>query len=291
VAQETTTTSANDLVLAAELMASRIMPNFYGLNTAGHMTRFESIAGSPTTAADFPIAGALTAQSLQEGSDASYSQYSTTKVTLTVAEAGLVLGLTDLLQSSDIVGVEHYASQASQALANKVTKDICALATGFSNSAGSTGVNLTEQNILDGATTLAAAGVYGPYHGILHPQQWNDLAGAVGGTITPAGTTGTQSVAEVTNAFGVRPAFDGGLRELYGVMWSITSNVPTANSGADRAGMIVSPQYAIGYLEKWPARVRFERDESARVTELVVTAAYVVGELLDGAGVGVITDA
>lgn len=291
MANETTTTSANDYVLAAELLASRILPNFYGNNAAGHLTRFESIAGSPTTAADFPISGSLSAAALTEGTDASFTQYSTSKATLTVAEAGLVLAITDLLNVSDIVDMGHYALQASMALANKVTTDITALSTGFSQQCGATTVNLSEQNILDGITLLAAGGVPGPYHGILHPQQWNDLAAAVGGTITPAGTTGSQSVAEVTNAFGATPAWDGGLRELYGVQWSISSNVPTATAGADRSGMIVSPMYAIGYLEKWPARVRFERDESLRATEIVVTAAYAVGELLDAAGVQVLTDA
>lgn len=291
MANETTTTSANDYVLAAELLASRILPHFYGLNVAGHLTRFESIAGSPTTAADFPIKGALSAGALTEGVDAPYTQYSTSKTTLTVSAAGLVLAITDMLSASDIVGDEHYAVEAGAALANKVTSDISSLATGFSGVAGSTGVNLSEQNVLDGVTTLAAAGVPGPYHGILHPQQWNDLAGNIGGTLTPAGSPGAGSVAEITNTFGAAPMWDGGLRELYNVQWSVSSNVPTANAGADRAGMIVSPAYAIGYLEKWPARVRLQRDESALLTEIVVTAAYAVGELRDAAGVGVITDA
>jgi hypothetical protein len=291
VANETTSTSANDYVLAAELLASRILPNFYGHNNAAHMTRFESIAGSPTKAADFPTAGSLSAAGLTEGTDAAFTQYSTGVVTLTVAEAGLVLAITDLLNVSDIVDMGHYAEQAGQALANKVTTDITALSSGFSNSVGSTTVDLTEANILDGIQTLAAAGVPGPYHGILHPQQWRDLAAAVGGTLTPAGTTGSESVAQVTRAFGAEPAFGGGLMDLYGVNWSISSNVPTATAGADRSGMIVSPRYAIGYLEKWPARVEMERDASLRATEIAVTAAYAVGELLDAAGVQVLTDA
>lgn len=291
MANETTTTSANDYVLAAELLASRILPHFYGLNVAGHLTRYETIAGSPTLAADFPVAGSLSASALTEGVDAPYSQYATSKVTLTVSEVGVVLAITDLLNVSHIVDMGHYAEQASMALAKKVTTDTLSLATGFSNSVGSSGVDLTEANILDGIATLGAAGVPGPYHGTIHNQQWRDMAGAVGGTITAAGTTGTESVAAVTNAFGARPTWDGGLRELYGVNWTISSNVPTANAGADRAGMIVSPRYAIGYLDKWPARVRFERDESARLGEIVVTSAYAIGELLDSAGVGVITDA
>ena len=60
-ANVTTTTSANDYVLAAELLASRILPHFYGHNNAAHLTRFESIAGSPTKAAILRSVSASTA--------------------------------------------------------------------------------------------------------------------------------------------------------------------------------------------------------------------------------------
>jgi len=288
----TTTTSANDYVYAAELLASRILPNFYGSNAAGHLTRYESIAGFPTKAANFPISGALAASALLEGSDAAYSQYSTDVVTLTVAEVGLVLAISDLLSTSDIVGMDHYADQASQALANKVTVDILALNTGFNGgtAVGSTGVNLTEQNIIDGVTTVAAANVPGPYHGILHPQQWNDLAGGVGATLNPLNAPGSQNTFQTSNDL-TSPIFDGGMREMYGVNWTVSGNVPTANAGADRAGVILNPRYGIGYLDKWGARVAYERDESGRLTEIVIVAAYAVGELRDAAGVPVVTDA
>lgn len=292
MANETTSTSANDYVYAARILAQNILPNFYGHNNAAHLTRFSSIAGFPSNQENFPIAGALAAQSLQEGSDADYTQYSTSVASISVSEVGLVLALTDVLTKADIVaGMEHYASQMGQALANKVTVDILNLSSGFSSQVGTTTVDLSEANILDGIQTLAAAGVPGPYHGQLHPIQWRDLAAAVGGTLTPAGTTGSESVAQVTNAFGAEPAFSGGLNQLYGVNWAVSSNVPTATAGADRLGMIVSPMYAIGYVEKWPARVEMERDASLRATEVAVTSAYGVGELLDAAGVGVLTDA
>ena len=286
----TTTVSANDLSLAADLLASRILPNFYGLNTAGHMVRYETIAGAPSKAASFPIAGALAAAGLTEGADASYTQFSTDAVTLTVSEVGLVIALSDLLSLSDVVGNEFYAAQASMALANRITTDITALSSGFGTEVGSTGVDLTEQNILDGVTTLAAAGIPAPYHGMLHPQQWNDLAGVVGATLNPLNAPGSQTIYQTSNDL-TRPIFDGGLREMYGVNWTVTSNVPTANAGADREGMIVNPQFALGWVDKWGARVAIERDESLRATEVVITAAYAVGELRDAAGVAVTTDA
>ena len=290
-ANQTTTTTANDYVLPAELLASRVLPHFYGHNNARHMTRFETIVNSPTTAAIFPIAGELAASGVAETADLSYTTYSTGGTTLTASEAGLVLGISDMLGQSDIVDLGHYAQQMGEAMANLVTVDILSLATGFGSSVGATGVNLTEANILDGIQTIAATGVTGQLHGSLHTIQWRDLAAAVGGTLTPAGTTGSESVAQVTRAFGADPVQSGGLLNLYGVNWAMTSNVPTANAGADRAGMIVSPMYAIGFLEKWPVRVRYERDESARITEIVLSTAFTVAELLDDAGVGVVTDA
>lgn len=290
MANETTTTSANDYVLAAELLASRILPYFYGHNNVSHLIRYESIAGSPTTAADFPIAGQLAAAAMPEGVDTPYSQYATSKTTLTVSTVGLVLGITDLLDKSAIVDMGHYAEQAGMALANKITTDVLALNAGFSNTAGSTGVDLTEANILTAIQTLAAGGVPGPYNGVLHPIQWFDLAGSVGSTLNPANAPGNATVAQVTRDFGAEPAFSGGLNNLYGVNWTINSNVPSMAAGADRAGVVLNPRFAIGFVSKWDARVEFQRDASALVTEIVVTACYAVGELRDAAGVTIQTD-
>ena len=291
MAFETTTTSANDYVLAAELLASRILPFFYGHNNVSHLTRYESIAGSPTTAADFPTAGQVVAANMPEGTDTPYSQFSTGKVTLTVSTVGVVLGITDLLDKSQIVDMGHYAEQAGFGLANKITTDVLALNAGFSQVAGSTGVDLTEANILTAIQLLGAGGVPGPYNGVIHNIQWFDLAGSVGSTLNTANAPGNATVAQTTRDFGAEPAFSGGLNNLYGVNWTVNSNVPTMAAGADRAGVVVNPMYASGFVSKWDARVEFQRDASALVTEIVVTACYAVGELRDAAGVLIQTDA
>jgi hypothetical protein len=92
-----------------------------------------------------------------------------------------------------------------------------------------------------------------------------------------------------SNEYGAVP--DGGLGRFYGVEWVITAAVPTANAGADRAGMIVSPSRALGLVEKWASRTELQRDASLRATEIVLTANYGVGEIDDLSGIGVITDA
>ena len=292
MANETTTTTANDLVYAAQIVASAILPYLRGNNNAAHMCRYESIADFPSTAKNFPTANALVAAAVAEGTDMGNSAFTTGVVTLTVGEVGLLITLTDLLSKSDVVSDSYYGQQGGEAMASKITCDICSIAAGFSNQVGATTVDLTEANILDGVLQLTSNNVPGPYHGVMAPIQWRDLAGAVGGTLTPAaGSPGSQTVKQLTREFGAAPAFSGGLEDLYGVNWTVTSHVPLATAGADRLGMIVNPQNAIGFVSKWDVRVEMERDISLRGTEVAITSCYAVGELRDICGVGLLTDA
>lgn len=288
MANEVTTSAANDLVFASWIMNEHILDFFYPLNLAGHTVRFASLAGIPSNTHDFPKSPQLTAASLVEGTDLTNTAFTTTKSSVTATENGLMLTITDRLSVSDVADDSYYAQEAAKALAQKVTTDITALATGFSATAGATTVNLTEANILTATTTLMANSAPGPYQGILHPQQWFDLAGDIGTTITPAGAGGEPARA-ATQDFGAKP--DGGLGNLYGVDWTVSAAVPTATAGADRAGMVVSPNFAIGFAEKWAARTEFERDASLRGMEIVVTGNYGVAELKDEAGVTILSDA
>jgi len=287
MANEITTTSADDLSYAAQILAADILENFYGNNIAAPLVRKADIGGFPSRAKDFPISPALAAASLAEGVDMANTAFSTTKVTITAAEVGLLLTITDLLSVSDIVGDEYYAGEAGKALASKFTTDVLALASGFSQQCGATTVDLTETNIIDGLVLLQAGGVSPPYVAALHPRQWGDLVGSMGSYINQVGS-GSGARAE-SNDVMVSP--DGGLGRLYGVSWYISHLVPTATAGADRLGMIVAPQYALGHVEKWAARVEFERDASLRAREIALTACYGLGELRDAAGIGVLTDA
>jgi len=289
MADEITTTSANDFVFDYWILASNILPHFYGLNVAEHLVRYASVAGLPTKTHNFPTAPQLAAAGLTEGVDMANSPYATGYVAITVAESGIRTEPTDVLNLSSIVGTDQYARDMGQAMAAKRTSDILALAGGFSNQCGATTVNLTEANILAGTTALMARGVPGPYHGVLHPQQYTDLAGSVSTTLTWIGS-GSPSPRANTNDLGGMPT-DGGLGELYGVNWTVTSLVPTATAGADRIGMIVNPNYAIGLVEKYPVRVEPQRDASLRATEINITSMYGVGELKDAAGEGILSDA
>jgi hypothetical protein len=289
MANEITTTSADDLSYAAEILSSAILENFYGNLIGRPLVRYADISGFPSKAKDFPISPALAAASVAEGVSLVNTAFTTTKATVTAAEVGLMLTITDLLSASDVVDDGYYASQGGQALAAKFTTDVLAMGAGFANHCGATTVNLTEQNILDGLVTLASAGVPPPYAGVLHPRQWADLVADIGTTIAPAGGGGAAGARAMTNDLAVGST--GGLGTLYGVSWETSHLVPTATAGADRLGMIVNPQFAIGHVEKWAVRVEFERDAALRARSVVITACYGLGELRDAAGIGILSDA
>ena len=291
MANEVTTTSADDYVFASWKAAQNILPNFYGYNVLEGLVRYASLAGIPSKAHDFPIDPALSAAGLTEGTDMANTAYSTSKATVTAAEVGIRTEPTDVLANSSILmgGVSgHLAVEMGKAMGAKRTGDIAALFEGFTtNTIETTGVNLAEAGVLEAIAKLMAQGVPGPYRGALHPQQWFDLAGGIGGTLTPAAGGGPGARSESNDLV----PLNGGLGNLYGVDWVVTSHVATGNAGADRAGIIVNPNYAIGLCDKYPVRVEFERNASLRSTEINVTAMYGVGELLDKAGCSIITDA
>lgn len=247
----------------------------------------KSLAGFPSETERFPVAPTLAASSLVDGTDLTNTAYNPTNVNITVGEVGLMLTQTDLSLSSSIHELSRLGREAGQAIAEKLMTDIAALGSGFSNSTSDTGNDIVEQDFRDGKTALILRKIPEPYYALLYPQMVNDLETSIGSTISAAATTGATARYE-TNDLSMGADMDWGV--LYGVRIIASTTVPTANAGADSAGFIAGSQRAIGYVEKWAIRPEMERDASLRGTEVVVTAAYGVGEIDDNAGQGLIFD-
>lgn len=269
------------------LARQNMITALYAVNNVLGFLKTASLVGIPSDSARFSKPPALSASALTDGSDMANTAYTATQQTYAVAEVGLLLELTDLAGSSQIVDFAQYGSDAGAAVAEKLTTDITALLGAFSNTTGATTVNLTEANWLDGITTLRANKVNEGLGAIIHHQQENDLIVSVGSSVTAAGTTGTSPRA-VTNDF-IASAM-GEMGNWFNVRTVTNATVPTANAGADRAGAMFSRD-ALAYVEKWAIRPETERNASKRSTEIAVTAAYAVGEIDDTRGVSIITDA
>lgn len=287
MANEITLTTAQHLTYLAEIAQPNIIEALYAVNNVGDMVRTRNIAAFPSKSADFPKPPRLVAQSAAEGVELPNSPFATTKATIASGRVGIAIEPTDFLNMSDIVDMQFYAAELGKAVAEKWTTDVCALAAGFSTQKGSTGVNLTELNLQDAGTALRAQKVPPPYVGVLHPQQFNDLAADVGTTLTPAGNQGT-GFQEVTNTLG---GANGDDITLYNIRWHQNPQVPTANAGADRLGMVVAPSRALGYVDKRGVAVEMDRNARKATTEIVVDVYYGLGEVDDLSGIGILTDA
>ena len=291
MADEVTTTSADELVYSAMILEQNIIDALRPNNHGAALTKRRSIAGMPTKALDFPKTPLISAAGLTEGTDMANTAFATTKATVTVGEVGVMITLTDLLRVSDIVSDSYYAVELAKACLTKLTVDICALSTGFTTNVvgATTGNPLLESHILDGIAALEAANVPGPYGTILGTTQKKNLVSDIGTTIVSASTTGRSPREELNDLGAIRP--DGMLGDLFDMPFYVTTAVPTINAGADVAGMMVSTDRAIGLVDKWDIRVELERNASLRGLEVVVTMAYGEGEIDDVSGVAIESDA
>jgi hypothetical protein len=249
----------------------------------------KSIKNWASNAERFPKTPTLVASGLTEGTDlVTNTAFVPTQVTLTVGEVGLKLTVTDLMAMGGIVGIAHYGQEAGKAVAEKRTSDLVALMSGFSNSVGTNNTDITEAFYLAAIAQLRGAKVPTPYVGVLHTTSYYaELIGAIGGTFSALSTTGKGVRAESNDLPG---AGDGGMvGELYGTTLLVTPLVGE-DGNSDKINGMYNPNRAIGYVEKWAIRPELERDASLRGSEIVVTAAYAVGETDDVSGVRIVSD-
>lgn len=188
-----------------------------------------------------------------------------------------------------------FAADAAISVAMTLVSLIANITDGYSATAGSSGVDASWNDVLDAKTLLAIAKVSGPLLGILHPRQWGDLElDALSLGVLPAQTMGG-----VINQ-GLGSAYKG---NWMGIDFYVSSEVPTANAGADRAGGIFGPggvAWADAQMgnEGDPnivdlGRARFERVRQGHflATSYITSHAAGVAKGIEAAGASLITDA
>lgn len=237
-----------------------------------------------------------------EGTGPSNSAFADASATVTVAFKSKVYEASDLSKLIDKTGSLKPSTLAMDALTTYgvTMRDMAAnLMGGFSTVVGSTGVNASFANFLDAITTLQIANVEGPYLSILHPVQWGDIrkdvATASGGAIQ--WNQGSQAIIDAMKTIGYQGSFAG-------VDVFVTTSVPTANAGADRAGGmfgktaivwadgLVVVEDPINQMAVGP-KVMFERvrNGAAGLTKYATRFPIGMSEGQDAAGVAITTDA
>lgn len=285
-----TTTTLSELITAAigKAVDDEIAQHLFWPGAAlSSFIKTRDLTAGGARAATFPKYGALAKANLTEGTDYTATQeLDPSSVTVTATEKGVQGVITDLAAhalanpNSAAAFMQDVARNHIRALMTGFDTDIMALFASLDVVKGSTGSDLTNANILAAVQAAASANLPRPWVGILHPQQWADLVTEASSPLVAAAAQG------VAQDF-YRNYFIG---SFYGVEWYVSSNVPTANAGADRAGALLSAE-AIGAVWAWMPRMRVTRDESLRGEEVITTCAYGVGEIDGTMGIGIVTDA
>ena len=268
---------------ASLILEDMIIPAVYSATVMDPLITVRDISGMTTDTAVFPIDDAIAAASVAETSDLANTEIVPTKASIAAGEIGVMTSVSDVVQEDDIfANLDHYADQLARALADKWDADAAALLAGFSNTTDSGGTDAANALVLTdfllALRDLESRDAEGPWNAVLHPVQYNNLAidihengGAIWGGDAPQDAR-----------IGQRRAFKG---ELLGTDVYTSTNVPTAtvNTNDVYSGAIFS-KMAIARTVKRRARVELDRDASFRLTEIVVTGRYGVGELVDDWG-------
>lgn len=214
---------------------------------------------------------------------------------ITVAWYGKSYEMTDLAQAVSGLDPVLFARDAAITVSQTLVDLLAGLAAGYSQGVGATGVDMTVANFADAITALEIGKAGGPYLAVLHPRQWGDLRNdslSLGGAV--------QHRFDSQAIIGAGGQYKG---TLFGVDVFVTSHVDTANSAADRAGMMVAPGAFYWADAEFPAngdpnivsmgRAALERVRTGKagLTAYVTHAFLGVAEGQDLAGVKIVTDA
>jgi N4-gp56 family major capsid protein len=269
----------------SELYANIVQSALYTLSeqtVIRPVVRNYNMSGTPGLTAQVPIYPAIDAAGVADGTDLSNTAFNTTSKTITAAEVGVMVELTDLAAESATDDVAAaIGRQIGDAMAKKVDTDLAALFSGFSNQINKAEAAVTVDDIFKAAATLRANQAPGNYVAVLHPYQAYDLKSQ----LTNAGATMSHSLSDVGNT----ALMDGFLGRISGID-VFESTVISGDSAGAFVGAVMT-QDALGYMVKRDMRIETERNASKRSLEIVGSMAYGVSELFDQYGVGIASDA
>ena len=272
----TTTTTLDDLfvnIVAQARFTAEEQSLMMGLVT---MYNIGNDAGKTIQVPKYP---AVSAAALTEGSDMSSTAVSTSSVSITVAEVGAQVVLTDLAAMGAGNPAAELGTVLGNSIATKIDTDLIALFDGLSTSLGATTTELTAAYLFQAAATLRANKAPGRLVGVFHPYQTYALKANLTNTFANPNGGDLQNEA-------MRNGYVG---TIAGIDIYESANITVDGSG-DSKGAVFAPE-AFAIAMKRDFNIETQRDASLRAWELNATAVYGVGELDDSYGVEMYFDA
>ena len=217
------------------------------------MYNIDGQAGKTVQVPKYP---SITAAALTEGTDMTSTAVSTSSVSITVAEVGAQVFLTDLAAMGSGNPADELGTVLGNAIATKMDVDLIALFDGLSTSLGGTTTELSVAALFQAAATLRANKVRGRIVGVFHPYQTYALKASLTNTMVNPNAGDLQNEAMRT----------GYVATIAGIDIFESANVAVDGSG-DSKGAIFSPQ-AFALAMKRDFNIEPQRDASNRGFEL-----------------------
>lgn len=289
-------------VLEMEILTK--LSSLINLRGSPALVDFSPMASRGSLVLAIPLAGwdSLVMTAPGEATGVSNTALDSDQITLTIARQAIQLQISDELLVSSMGGamnVERLAQAAASAYINRHNDLTVGLFGGVTASVGTSGADLTLDDVVDATQTLMRANNTDSLYAMLHGQQMSDLQNSLrgeGGALSFSAPT-----AEMIAAKG--KGFAG---SYLGVDFWINNRVAAANSGADRAGCMWS-RGAFGYAEAThplsslrgsvnpqvvsPVLIEFERAGTSGLNTVIASAFLGVAMIEDARAVKIVTDA
>ena len=289
-------------VLEMEILTK--LSSLINLRGSPALVDFSPMASRGSLVLAIPLAGwdSLVMTAPGEATGVSNTALDSDQITLTIARQAIQLQISDELLVSSLGGamnVERLAQTAASSYINRHNDLTVGLFGGVTASVGTSGADLTLDDVVDATQTLMRANNTDSLYAMLHGQQMSDLQNSLrgeGGALSFSAPT-----AEMIAAKG--KGFAG---SYLGVDFWVNNRVATANSGADRAGCMWS-RGAFGYAEAThplsslrgsvnpqvvsPVLIEFERAGTSGLNTVIASAFLGVAMVEDARAVKIVTDA
>jgi len=239
-----------------------------------------NIAGQAGKIVQIPKYPAVTANALTEGTAATEEDVSTSSVSVTCAEVGSSVLLTDLAAMGAGNPADELGTVLGNAIATKIDKDLIGLFTDFTTEiGGGAGVEISVANLFKAAATLRNNKAQGQLAAVVNPFQAYQLKANLTNTFA------NPSANDLANE-AMRNGFVG---SIAGIDIYESANVAVDGSG-DSIAAVFAPE-ALAIAMKSEFNLETQRNATRRGTEMVATAIYGVDTLDDTYGVKLTTDA
>lgn len=319
MANETTTATLDDITHASLIGPFLIRALSEKPGTYVHGKEFDLTRAHASPAIKIPAetawwgsanddgAGVDTEWDATQGTDLSNTAISTgAGVTVTPGEYGVLIELADNVGEDSVSAIDIFnwiQERMLHVISLAITDDFIALYANLSNTVGTSGSDLTPAQLIAAQQGLRTRGVDADalvY--VLDNQQVSDVESALSAASTSVATFALSADRLINYA----PTADNGMGSTRQVMTFrgipvyATGLTDTANTAADVVGACYAPSTAHNdtsgattFASVWKRMPRIELDRNAegRATKMVMTARWGGGEMQDGAGTAIITDA